>query len=122
VSTLWLGLIGFLDDYIKVFKKNKEGLAGKFKVLGQIGLGIIVGLTLYFSDDVVVRQYIFTDGSTSAVNATSKWVDIKSMITTIPFRNNNELDYCNLFSFAGPLFAGWSCYLYIPFVILVITA
>ncbi|MDX5419309.1 MAG: phospho-N-acetylmuramoyl-pentapeptide-transferase, partial [Hymenobacteraceae bacterium] len=61
-------------------------------------------------------------GSTSAVNATSKWVDIKSMITTIPFRKNNELDYCNLFSFAGPLFADWSCYLYIPFVILVITA
>ncbi|MDX5420762.1 MAG: phospho-N-acetylmuramoyl-pentapeptide-transferase [Hymenobacteraceae bacterium] len=122
VSTVWLGLIGFLDDYIKVFKKNKEGLAGRFKILGQVGLGLIVGLTLYFNDDVVVRQYLFADGTTSAVNATSQYMDIKSMITTIPFRKNNELDYCNLFAFAGPLFQGWSCYLYIPFVILVITA
>ncbi|QCR22906.1 phospho-N-acetylmuramoyl-pentapeptide-transferase [Pontibacter sp. SGAir0037] len=122
VSTVWLGLIGFLDDYIKVFKKNKEGLAGRFKILGQIGLGLIVGFTLYFSDDVTVRQYIFSDGTTSAVNASSKFVDVKSMITTIPFRKNNELDYCNLFSFAGAAFQDWSCYLYIPFVILVITA
>ncbi|WP_242920415.1 phospho-N-acetylmuramoyl-pentapeptide-transferase [Pontibacter liquoris] len=122
VSTVWLGMIGFLDDYIKVFKKNKEGLAGRFKILGQIGLGLIVGLTLYFSDDVTVRQYIFADGSTSAVNASRHFVDVKSMITTIPFRKNNELDYCNLFAFAGPLFQDWSCYLYIPFVILVITA
>ncbi|MBC5775009.1 phospho-N-acetylmuramoyl-pentapeptide-transferase [Pontibacter sp. KCTC 32443] len=122
VSTVWLGIIGFLDDYIKVFRKNKEGLAGRFKILGQIGLGLIVGLTLYFNDDVVVRQYIFSDGGTSAVNASKKYMDVHSMITTIPFRKNNELDYCNLFSFAGPLFQGWSCYLYIPFVILVITA
>lgn len=122
VSTVWLGLIGFLDDYIKVFRKNKEGLAGRFKILGQIGLGLIVGLTLYFNDDVVVRQYLFSDGSTSAVNASNRYMDVHSMITTIPFRKNNELDYCNLFSFAGPLFEGWSCYLYIPFVILVITA
>ncbi|MCX2740182.1 phospho-N-acetylmuramoyl-pentapeptide-transferase [Pontibacter anaerobius] len=122
VSTVWLGMIGFLDDYIKVFKKNKEGLAGRFKILGQIGLGLIVGLTLYFNDDVVVRQYMFADGTTSAVNASAKYVDVHSMITSIPFRKNNELDYCNLFSFAGPLFEGWSCYLYIPFVILVITA
>lgn len=122
VSTVWLGMIGFLDDYIKVFKKNKEGLAGRFKILGQIGLGLIVGLTLYFNDDVVVRQYMFADGTTSAVNASSNYTDVHSMITSIPFRKNNELDYCNLFAFAGPLFAGWSCYLYIPFVILVITA
>ncbi|WP_299754481.1 phospho-N-acetylmuramoyl-pentapeptide-transferase [uncultured Pontibacter sp.] len=122
VSTVWLGMIGFLDDYIKVFKKNKEGLAGRFKILGQIGLGLIVGLTLYFNDDVVVRQYMFADGTTSAVNASSNYTDVHSMITSIPFRKNNELDYCNLFGFAGPLFAGWSCYLYIPFVILVITA
>ncbi len=122
VSTVWLGLIGFLDDYIKVFKKNKEGLAGRFKILGQVGLGLIVGFTLYYSDDVTVRQYIFSDGSVSAVNASSQHMDIKSMITTIPFRKNNELDYCNLFGFAGPAFQDWSCYLYIPFVILVITA
>ncbi|MCC9136311.1 phospho-N-acetylmuramoyl-pentapeptide-transferase [Pontibacter silvestris] len=121
-STIWLGMIGFLDDYIKVFRKNKEGLAGRFKILGQIGLGLVVGLTLYFHDDVVVRQYLFSDGASSAVNATTRFMDVKSMITTVPFRKNNELDYCNLFSFAGAIFQDWSCYLYIPFVILVITA
>ncbi|WP_114778692.1 phospho-N-acetylmuramoyl-pentapeptide-transferase [Botryobacter ruber] len=122
VSTVWLGLIGFLDDYIKIFKKNKEGLAGRFKIMGQIGLGLIVGITLYFNDDVVVRQYIFENGATSAVNAAKKWVDVKSMITTVPFRKNNELDYSTLFVFGGAISRELSSLLYIPIVILVITA
>jgi phospho-N-acetylmuramoyl-pentapeptide-transferase len=121
-TTIWLGLIGFLDDYIKVFRKNKEGLAGKFKILGQISLGLLVGLTLYFHDDVVVRQYVTQPGVLSMVEPATRFVDVKSLVTNIPFMKNNELDYCSLFSFAGPLFSTWSCYIYIPFVIIVITA
>ena len=122
VSTIWLGLIGFLDDYIKVFRKNKEGLAGKFKVIGQVGLGLIVGYVLFTSDDVVVRQYVHPDnGSLSAVDASPTYLDVKSMISTIPFFKNNELDYCTLFSFAEPVFGQWACFLYIPLVIIIIT-
>lgn len=104
VTTVWLGAIGFLDDYIKVFKKNKAGLAGKFKVLGQIGLGLIVGGTLYFSDSAVVRDRVedmtpemHTEHmvNVSEVNGgvTTDYVDHKSTRTTIPFLKNNELDY-----------------------------
>lgn len=123
ISTVWLGAIGFLDDYIKVFRKNKDGLAGKFKIIGQVGLGLIVGATLYFSHEVVVRQYLFDDGSTSLVNASKQWINIKSMATTVPFVKNHFLDYCNVFgTFTGDYFGNLSCYLFIPFVILVITA
>ena len=94
ITTLGLGAIGFLDDYIKVFKKNKEGLAGKFKVVGQVGIGLLVGSVLYFNDDVVVREF----NSTPQVETTSEitvpnYVDSKSTTTTIPFVKNNELDY-----------------------------
>ncbi len=82
ISIVWLGAIGYTDDYIKVFKKNKEGLAGKFKIIGQIGLGLIVGLTLYFHEDVVIRQEI-----------AGQVQEIKTTVTTIPFFKNNELDY-----------------------------
>lgn len=123
ISTVWLGLIGFLDDYIKVFRKNKDGLAGKFKVMGQISLGLIVGGTLYFSNEVVVRQYRFADGGSSLVKASKHYVNIKSMTTTVPFVKNHFLDYCNLFGqYAGDYFGNYSCYLFILFVILVITA
>jgi phospho-N-acetylmuramoyl-pentapeptide-transferase len=123
ISTVWLGLIGFLDDYIKVFRKNKEGLAGRFKVIGQVGLSVIVGYVLFTSEDVVVRQYVTNaTGALSAVDASATFLDVKSMISTIPFAKNNELDYCTLFSFAEPVLGQWACYLYIPFVILVITA
>jgi phospho-N-acetylmuramoyl-pentapeptide-transferase len=123
ISTVWLGVIGFVDDYIKVFKKNKDGLAGKFKVIGQIGLGLIVGSMLYFSDEVVIRQYVFPDGTTSLVNASGKWMNIKGMATTVPFVKNHFLDYCNVFGqFTSDYFGNISCYLFIPFVILVITA
>ena len=91
VSTVWTGLIGFLDDYIKVFKKNKEGLEGKFKVVGQVGLGLIVGLTLYFNDYVKIRKYAPRLLSTS--NVPDVYTDIKSTLTTVPFVKNNEFDY-----------------------------
>ncbi|RDC62240.1 phospho-N-acetylmuramoyl-pentapeptide-transferase [Adhaeribacter pallidiroseus] len=121
ITTIWLGSIGFLDDYIKVFRKNKEGLAGKFKVIGQIGIGLIVGVVLFFNDDVVVRQYI-TDTGMSAVDASARYKDVRQMITTIPFARNNELDYYQLFSFASPVFGSYARFLYIPLVIVIITA
>ncbi|PSR52230.1 phospho-N-acetylmuramoyl-pentapeptide-transferase [Adhaeribacter arboris] len=121
ITTVWLGTIGFLDDYIKVFRKNKEGLAGRFKVVGQIGIGLIVGCVLFFNDDVVVRQYI-TDTGTSAVDASSRFKDVRQMITTIPFAKNNELDYYQLFSFASPVFGSYARFLYILLVIVIITA
>jgi phospho-N-acetylmuramoyl-pentapeptide-transferase len=103
ITTVWLGLIGFLDDYIKVFKRDKKGLAGKFKIFGQVGLGLIVGLTLYFSEDVVVREVNVsetTELNTMRANeladnedASVNFKDVKSMRTTVPFVKNNEFDY-----------------------------
>jgi phospho-N-acetylmuramoyl-pentapeptide-transferase len=104
ITTVWLGLIGFLDDYIKVFKKDKKGLAGRFKVIGQIGLGLIVGLTLYFSDQVVVREPA-TASEIGTIQANEvegnedtniRFKDVKSMRTTVPLTKNNELDYNNI--------------------------
>ncbi len=112
IVTVWLGVIGFLDDYIKVFKKNKEGLSGKFKIIGQIGIGGIVGLVLFFNKDVIIRKNI---SSTSTVI----YQDIKSLKTTVPFFKNNELDYGHLFSFVGDNYI-WVFYLLL--VILIITA
>ncbi|MDR1729485.1 MAG: phospho-N-acetylmuramoyl-pentapeptide-transferase [Prevotellaceae bacterium] len=101
ISVIWLGCIGFLDDYIKVFKKDKEGLHGRFKIIGQIGLGLIVGLTLYLSDDVVIRENItkVRHDNTEVVEYAKQ--DQKSTKTTIPFFKNNNFDYADLFSFAG---------------------
>ena len=111
ITTLWLGIIGFLDDYIKVFKKNKEGLQGKFKILGQIGLGVIVGATFLFSDQVLIREKVYdNDGTVEQVWTKNKdncdilidkTQDVKSTKTTIPFVKNNEFDYKNLVSFLG---------------------
>lgn len=134
VSTVWLGAIGFLDDYIKVFKKNKEGLAGKFKILGQVGIGLIVGITLYCNDEVVVKEKIFTSGqsaysidvmndsgSTPQMPIYSK-IETKSMKTTIPFVKNNEFDYSSLLSFLGDNYKKWAWLIFIPFVIIIVTA
>ncbi|MDR1983803.1 MAG: phospho-N-acetylmuramoyl-pentapeptide-transferase [Prevotellaceae bacterium] len=96
VSTIWLGLIGFLDDYIKVFRHNKEGLKGKFKIVGQIGLGLIVGLTMWFSDSIVVREKsdnIIIQNEQQAIAANQAGINVKSTITTIPFFKDNEFDY-----------------------------
>ncbi|WP_246008285.1 phospho-N-acetylmuramoyl-pentapeptide-transferase [Chitinophaga lutea] len=132
LSTIWLGLIGFIDDYIKVFKKNKEGLAGKFKILGQVGLGLIVGATLYFNDNVVMSREIMSDKKlapyervvSSSERTTpdgQRFVDVKTPITTIPFVKNHEFNYAKLISWI-PGAEKYTFVLYILVVILIITA
>ncbi len=118
VSTLWMGIIGFLDDYIKVFKKNKKGLAGWSKIIGQVGLGLIVGLTLYFHEDVVVRQFSGSVVIEETGEVIPQFEDVKSTITTIPFVKNNEADYKEI-SFLGPDYT-WVVYTLI--VIFIVTA
>lgn len=119
VTTLWLGGIGFLDDYIKVFRKNKEGLAGWFKIIGQVSIGIIVGVTLYFHEDVVIREFQDTVSIAEGVVATPSFQDVKSMKTTIPFLKNNELNYDLVFGFLGENFTP---FFYVLLVIFVVTA
>jgi len=118
-----VGAIGFLDDYIKVFKKNKEGLAGKFKVFGQVSVGLIVGLTLYYHQDVVVREFNTNESQTIteevAVGATNKFTDHKSTSTTIPFVKNNELNY-KFFNPSG--IDGVTAAIYVLIVIFFVTA
>lgn len=101
ITTVWLGTLGFLDDYIKVFKKDKEGLHGKFKIIGQIGLGLIVGLTLYLSPDVVIRENIEMQRAGEVVEIVHKSQSVKSTQTTIPFFKNNNFDYADLVGFMG---------------------
>ncbi len=108
VTTVWMGAIGFLDDYIKVFRKNKEGLAGRFKIIGQIGLGIIIAVTMYLSPSIVVRQKVVVPPSsqienTSKVNSQSTvyMEDVKSTKTNIPFYKKNEFDYGNVLTIFG---------------------
>ena len=120
ISTIWLGLIGFVDDYIKVFKKDKKGLAGKFKILGQVGLGLLVGLIMVFHSDIVVKEknipteiegiYTFSENAE------------KSSITTIPFFKNNEFNYHNLTSWLGDGMSKYSWILFVLIVVFVITA
>ena len=120
VTTLWMGLIGFLDDYIKVFKKDKKGLAGKFKVLGQVSLGLIVGSILYFHPDVVVREQISTVDQEDKIVLVQQ--DVKSTKTTIPFIKNNELDYSELLPWLGEKAKDWAWIIFIPMVIFIVTA
>ncbi len=131
VSTIWLGLIGFIDDYIKVFQKNKKGLTGKFKVLGQVGLGLIVGFTLYFSDEVIIRERVETETEISAPvegelfsgeRGSYRTVDHKSTLTTIPFLKNNEFDYSWLVFFMGKNSDRFAWIAFILVVIFIITA
>jgi phospho-N-acetylmuramoyl-pentapeptide-transferase len=131
VTTLWMGAVGFLDDYIKVFRKNKEGLAGKFKVVGQVGLAIIVGLTMYFHPNIVVRQTV------DEANLTNKQVpmvlrqkgegyyytqDVKSTKTNVPFYKNNEFDYAKVFKFLGQDYEKYAIIVFLLFVIVIVTA
>ena len=120
ISTLWLGTIGFLDDYIKVFKKDKEGLAGRFKILGQVGLGLIVGATLYFHDGITIKEKI--DAPVLIETEQVFGEEIKSTKTTIPFVKNNEFDYEVVLSWMGENAASLTWIVFILMVIFVVTA
>jgi len=119
LSALWLGAVGFLDDYIKVFKKNKEGLSGKFKIVGQIGLGLIVGLTMYYNQHIKVRVFskltMLADGT-----QVQSYTDSKSLMTTVPFLKNNQFDYNMLLPSFIPDHYVWVVYVLV--VIFIITA
>ena len=119
ITTIWLGLIGFLDDYIKVFRKNKDGLKGRFKIVGQIGIGVIVGATLYYNDDVVIREFSTPVSVESGVVETPSFQDAKALKTTIPFFKNNELNYEDFLGFLGD---SMTPVLYIFVAIFIITA
>ncbi len=139
LSAVWLGLIGFIDDYIKVFKKNKEGLQGRFKIIGQIGLGIIIGYTMYYHNDIVITREV-KENTPILYSATEKivsdpytrlddkgqshtYVQVKAPVTTVPFTKNHELSYSKISSFAGEQAEKWlTPTLYILFVIFIITA
>ncbi|MDO9136862.1 MAG: phospho-N-acetylmuramoyl-pentapeptide-transferase [Lutibacter sp.] len=124
VTTLWMGTIGFLDDYIKIFKQNKAGLKGRFKILGQITLGIFVGAMLYFHPSVTMKEKLptkfqyTTESGIQVLFADSK----KSTKTTIPFVKNNELDYASAFAFLGKGYKKYAWIIFIPIVIFIITA
>jgi phospho-N-acetylmuramoyl-pentapeptide-transferase len=134
ITTVWLGLIGFIDDYIKVFRKDKKGLAGKFKILGQIVLGLFVGLMMYLHPDIVIREKTaepalieslqpaetlrISQGGTTTFSSQ----DVKSTRSTIPFFKNNELDYSVFVSWLGEGYERWAFLIFIPVVILIITA
>ena len=128
ITTIWLGIIGFIDDYIKVFKKNKAGLRGRTKLLGQIVLGLIIGITLWVNDDVVIREKIDSPSELVTQSIDNNGVqaafseDIKSTKTTIPFFKNHEFDYEYLVAFMGESSKKWSWVLFIIVVIFIITA
>ncbi|HAP70222.1 MAG TPA: phospho-N-acetylmuramoyl-pentapeptide-transferase, partial [Flavobacteriales bacterium] len=132
VSTVWLGTIGFIDDYIKVFKKDKEGLAGKFKILGQVGISLIVACTLYFNDSVAVKDRLAQGGESIETVVDGKTVKAEtlpiygeaehSLVTTIPFVKDNEFDYSSLLFFLGDKAKYWGWLVFIPIVIFIVTA
>jgi phospho-N-acetylmuramoyl-pentapeptide-transferase len=134
VCTLWLGAIGFLDDYIKVFRKNKKGLAARFKLLGQIGLGLIIGFSLYFNANVVIQREIIPTSSESiylpepAANVMTiqdlqkRFVNVHTPITTIPFVKSHEFNYSRLISWIGPGASDYTWIIYIIIVTFIITA
>ncbi len=126
VSTLWMGLIGFTDDYIKIFKKDKQGLKGRFKVLGQVGLGIIVGATLFFHPEVTIIEELKQANAEEVVVSGPAIAEFdkahKSTKTTIPFFKNNEFDYADLVGWIGEGARDHAWLLFIPIVILIVTA
>lgn len=134
VSTVWLGLVGFLDDYIKVFKKNKEGLAGRFKILGQVGLGFIVATTLYFNEHVKTKEFYEPSQVTAefikennlnpqVINGQVMLVkDHKATTTTIPFFKSSEFDYADMLKFLGSSYKDYNYLIYLLVVIFIITA
>jgi len=134
LSTVWMAAIGFMDDYIKVFKKNKEGLKAIFKIIGQVGLGLIVGLVMLFHEDVTVRMtreeavqggYRITEAYSAyepSTDGVSEYVHVKTTLTNIPFFKNNNLDYAKLLWFLGDNAATWAWIVFIPIIILIVTA
>jgi len=132
-ATLWLGFIGFLDDYIKVLRKDKKGLAGTLKILGQVILGLVVGITIYFHEDIVIREQVEkqaivrSEGLFGVESAPEQSVlfsktAVKSTKTTIPFVKNNEFDYSSLISWLGDKAARYTWLIFIPLVIFIIIA
>ncbi|MCF6170863.1 MAG: phospho-N-acetylmuramoyl-pentapeptide-transferase [Bacteroidales bacterium] len=127
-TTVWLGTIGFLDDYIKVFKKNKKGLPGKYKIAAQVTAGLIVGLVMYYNPSVVVRekhkpaQEIFTTVEQSGPSSAFSFEESRSTKTTIPFFKNNEFDYAILLKWLGDGYEKWAFLIFIPIVIFIIVA
>ena len=128
ITTVWMGIIGFLDDYKKKMEKNKEGLAGKYKVIGQVGLGIIVGATMFFHSDITVRQEIKNEVGKEKLEITEQKRDrkfteeVKSLKTTIPFVKNNELDYETIVTSINEDWKDYAWVIFIPIVIFIITA
>ena len=129
VTTVWMGAIGFLDDYIKVFKKDKEGLAGRFKIMGQIGLALIIGWTMYFHTDIVVREQVTLPAKVKAPlevhqrgNQFYYTQDLKSTITNVPFYKDNEFDYAKVLTVFGDEYEKYSLVVFLLFVIVIITA
>ncbi|MDC6384282.1 phospho-N-acetylmuramoyl-pentapeptide-transferase [Flagellimonas taeanensis] len=122
VTTIWMGIIGFVDDYIKIFKKDKKGLKGRFKVMGQVGLGLIVGITLYFHPMVTIKE---KDTTTITENFKVEKVfgeETKAVRTNVPFFKNNELDYADFISWMGEGIEDYAWLIFIPVVILIVTA
>ena len=125
IATVWLGLIGFLDDYIKVFKKNKEGLAGRFKIIGQVGVGLLVGAMLYFNQNVTIKEKVQVSEThlLGQVIPQYEWEESRAAKTTIPFFKDNEFDYSTLLWFLGEEKAKKYAWLvFIPIVIFIVTA
>jgi len=128
-TVVWLGFVGFMDDYIKVFRKNKKGLNGKYKILAQVFLGIVVGVTMFFSDSIVIREklpkeQIAKEQVTNVSEISSHFSEeaVKSTKTTIPFVKNNEFDYAVLLKWLGTGYEKWAFLIFIPIVIFIITA
>lgn len=123
ITTVWMGLIGFLDDYIKVFKKDKQGLKGKFKVLGQIGLGVIVGSMLYFNDGVTIKEQLPVEQRVVQENGKTKVFGEahKSTKTTVPFFKNNELDYSKALFFLGDDYQKYGWIVFILITVFIVT-
>jgi phospho-N-acetylmuramoyl-pentapeptide-transferase len=129
ITTVWLGLIGFLDDYIKVFRKNKKGLHGRFKVLGQVSLGLIVGLVFYFSDDIVIRERVpvpqpavVQPADATPEKQAYEMIDLKTTTTTIPFVKENEFDYAWLIGWMGERGRDWMWLVMALVIIFIVTA
>ena len=122
ITTVWLGLLGFADDYIKTFKRNKDGIPGKVKIIAQVGLGLVIGLTLYLSPQAVMRENIVVDKGDNIEEVHHKAMPVKSNKTTIPFVKEHNLDYSEIMSFCGDYKeeAGWI--LFVIVTIIVVTA